>query len=161
MAAFATLHGLHDSLLRSQFLGQDHHFPLKQPSTLVHQRKPTCELQPRAKFNIVEIMGGRGICKGEMGLEQELKRQVDEQPQQVVVTAEHGKEHENSGGGDGGINSVAVPEDAFEKEMMGLTGGFPGGEKGLIKFIEENPPPKPGTVLSSDPLILKESQKPL
>ncbi|CAL1393229.1 unnamed protein product [Linum trigynum] len=26
--------------------------------------------------------------------------------------------------------------------MMGLTGGFPGGEKGLQKFIEENPPPK-------------------
>lgn len=25
---------------------------------------------------------------------------------------------------------------------MGLTGGFPGGEKGLQKFIEKNPPPK-------------------
>lgn len=25
---------------------------------------------------------------------------------------------------------------------MGLTGGFPGGEKGLQKFIERNPPPK-------------------
>ncbi|XWS50092.1 hypothetical protein CRYUN_Cryun12cG0058800 [Craigia yunnanensis] len=24
---------------------------------------------------------------------------------------------------------------------MGLTGGFPGGQKGLKKFIEENPPP--------------------
>ncbi|KAJ6714214.1 putative proteinD(P)H-QUINONE OXIDOREDUCTASE SUBUNIT S CHLOROPLASTIC, partial [Salix viminalis] len=29
---------------------------------------------------------------------------------------------------------------------MGLTGGFPGGEKGLEKFIEENPPPKKQSV---------------
>lgn len=35
-----------------------------------------------------------------------------------------------------------VSEDGFEKELLGLTGGFPGGEKGLKKFIQENPPPK-------------------
>ena len=35
----------------------------------------------------------------------------------------------------------------FEKEMMGFTGGFPGGEKGLRLFIEKNPPPAKDNVL--------------
>ncbi|GJN20326.1 hypothetical protein PR202_gb07692 [Eleusine coracana subsp. coracana] len=35
----------------------------------------------------------------------------------------------------------AVNPDAFEKEMMGLTGGFPGGEVGLKDFVAKNPPP--------------------
>ncbi|PWA52440.1 hypothetical protein CTI12_AA454940 [Artemisia annua] len=33
----------------------------------------------------------------------------------------------------------------FDKELLGLTGGFPGGEKGLQDFIEKNPPPKKKT----------------
>ncbi|KAJ1408570.1 hypothetical protein SESBI_23349 [Sesbania bispinosa] len=153
MAAFATLHVLHGSLLlRSEFLGQDYHLTHhKQPSTS-HQRRPTFELQPCAKFNLMEIMGGRGLCNGEKGLQQELKRQVDEQPPPPPQSSD--KEQENSGesaelNSDG---SVTVPEDAFEKEMMGLTGGFPGGEKGLKKFIEENPPPtKSETILTLSP----------
>uniref|UniRef100_A0A6N2N368 Uncharacterized protein n=1 Tax=Salix viminalis TaxID=40686 RepID=A0A6N2N368_SALVM len=51
-------------------------------------------------------------------------------------------EEENSGN----LEISSVPEDGFEKELMGLTGGFPGGEKGLEKFIEENPPPKKQSV---------------
>jgi hypothetical protein len=35
----------------------------------------------------------------------------------------------------------SVDSDAFEKEMMGLTGGFPGGEVGLKDFVAKNPPP--------------------
>lgn len=153
MASFVTLHGLHSSLLRSQFLGQDHHhhlthhFPLKHPST-PHHNKPSFELH--AKFNILEIMGGRGICKGEVGLEQELKKQVDDHDHQPAAAS--GKDQESLSGTTestttNGSVAVEVPEDGFEKEMMGLTGGFPGGEKGLIKFIEENPPPKQGNVL--------------
>ncbi|XVF12963.1 hypothetical protein REPUB_Repub08aG0165800 [Reevesia pubescens] len=34
-----------------------------------------------------------------------------------------------------GSTGIAVPEDAFERELMGLTGGFPGGEKGLNNGI--------------------------
>ncbi|KAI4979497.1 hypothetical protein ZWY2020_016250 [Hordeum vulgare] len=37
----------------------------------------------------------------------------------------------------------AVDPNAFEKEMMGLTGGFPGGEVGLKDFVAKNPPPPP------------------
>ncbi|KAL2330360.1 hypothetical protein Fmac_017941 [Flemingia macrophylla] len=142
MACLATLHGLHNTPLpRSQFLGQDHplthHFPLKQPPSTVHQRAPP---PPRAKFNILEFMGGRGLCNGEKGLQEELKRQVvvDPPPSEEVASSS-GKAHQERVG-----ESVGeVPDDGFEKEMMGLTGGFPGGEKGLQKFIEKNPPPKP------------------
>ncbi|XP_020219885.1 NAD(P)H-quinone oxidoreductase subunit S, chloroplastic [Cajanus cajan] len=142
MASFATLHGLHNTPLpRSQFLGQDHHFPLKPPPSTVHHHRTT---PPRAKFNMLEFLGGRGLCNGEKGLQQELKKQVvvDPPPSSEEV-ASSGKEQEDEGG-----EGVKVPDDGFEKEMMGLTGGFPGGEKGLIKFIEKNPPPKPPTALT-------------
>lgn len=42
-------------------------------------------------------------------------------------------------------SAIAVPDDGFEKELLGLTGGFPGGETGLKKFIRENPPPEKGS----------------
>ncbi|TKY65492.1 NAD(P)H-quinone oxidoreductase subunit S [Spatholobus suberectus] len=155
MATFPSLHGLHNPLPRSQFLGHDHplthHFPLKQPPSTVHHKTPTTHevLKLRAKFNILELLGGRGLCNGEKGLQQELERQVvvDDQPQPPSSPAEaasSGKEEEGSGS----EGSVKVPEDGFEKEMMGLTGGFPGGEKGLQKFIEKNTPPKPANVVT-------------
>lgn len=46
---------------------------------------------------------------------------------------------------------------------MGLTGGFPGGEKGLRKFISENPPPpppKPSGSNSGETSAILSSQKP-
>lgn len=33
---------------------------------------------------------------------------------------------------------------------MGLTGGFPGGEKGLKLFVQKNPPPEKPSVAGSD-----------
>ncbi|XP_054776096.1 NAD(P)H-quinone oxidoreductase subunit S, chloroplastic isoform X2 [Prosopis cineraria] len=129
MAAFLTLHSLHGSLLRSQFLGQDH----KKQFTF-HRKATPSTAQTRAKFNMAEILGGRGLCNGEKGIEQELKKKVEEQAPPASGT----EQEANSGGP---AQATTVPEDAFEKEMMGLTGGFPGGEKGLEKFIQENPPP--------------------
>ncbi|RDX99666.1 NAD(P)H-quinone oxidoreductase subunit S, chloroplastic, partial [Mucuna pruriens] len=138
MATIPTLHGLHNPLPRSQFLGQDHHFLLKQqPSTT-----PTHQvLKPRAKFNLFEIMGGRGLCNGEKGLQQELKRQV-----LVVPEEDQAPPQAPSSTGADQEGSQKLPQDGFEKEMMGLTGGFPGGEKGLKEFIEKNPPPKQATI---------------
>lgn len=88
---------------------------------------------PRAKFNLYEILGGRGLCNGEEGLQQELKKNVskEQSPQETPPPSTEEKP---------GV--LEISEDAFEKELLGLTGGFPGGEKGLKKFIEENPPPK-------------------
>lgn len=67
---------------------------------------------------------------GEEGLQKELNKNVEQAPQTTPA--------EQQGGS---TEAVAVPENAFDKELMGLTGGFPGGEKGLQRFIEENPPP--------------------
>nr|GMC97981.1 NAD(P)H-quinone oxidoreductase subunit S, chloroplastic [Ipomoea batatas]GME00803.1 NAD(P)H-quinone oxidoreductase subunit S, chloroplastic [Ipomoea batatas] len=119
-------------LQKSTFLGQTHisNLPLRPPP------KPPASFAlqtPVAKFNIFEIFGGRGLCNGEEGLEKELKKSVSE-PSSLTK-----QEKEDSADVEG-----VFPEDAFGKEMLGFTGGFPGGEKGLQKFIEENPPPPPG-----------------
>ncbi|CAJ2657686.1 unnamed protein product [Trifolium pratense] len=143
MVVFATLQG---SLLRSQFLGQDNHFPLIKKTSIKHKSQP----QPRAEFNILKMMGGRGLCNGEKGLEQELKRKVDKEE---TTSPPNEKVEENSSDID------EIPKDGFDKEMMGLTGGFPGGEKGLIKFIQDNPPRSRNS--SDDPFIMKESNQSL
>ena len=83
-------------------------------------------------------MGGRGLCNGEKDIEVELKRNVEETSSLATIY-------------DKSFSSTTIPilEDAFEKEMMGLTEGFLGGEKGLEKFIKENPPPVKQPVLDS------------
>lgn len=134
MATFLTLHSLNGSLVQSQFLGKDH----KKQFTFHSKAKPSA-VQTRAKFDLAEILGGRGLCNGEKGIEKELKKKVElDQVEREQAPAESGSEQENLYGS---AQSTSVPEYAFEKEMMGLTGGFPGGEKGLEKFIQENPPP--------------------
>ncbi|KAL5058474.1 hypothetical protein RYX36_030078 [Vicia faba] len=141
MVIFASLQGLHGSLLRSQFLSLDLQFPLIKTSKRNH-RNLTCQPKICAEFNILKMMGGRGLCNGEKGVEKELKRKIDkeETPSPSPSSSSNEKVQENSEKLTSDI--VEIPEDGFEKEMMGLTGGFPGGEKGLIKFIEENPPRK-------------------
>ncbi|CAN0908832.1 NAD(P)H-quinone oxidoreductase subunit S, chloroplastic [Linum grandiflorum] len=118
-----TLQTLHP---RSNFLGKT------SPSSISSHKPSYSSLVPRdsrlknikrhAKFNLSELLGGRGLCNGEEGLEKLLKEDVEPPSPEAAATE-------------------AVPEDAFDKELMGLTGGFPGGEKGLQKFIEKNPPP--------------------
>ncbi|KAJ1392609.1 NADH dehydrogenase-like complex, subunit S [Sesbania bispinosa] len=157
MSSFVALHSLHGSFFRSQFLGQDsltHLYPRSKAST--NHSKPTHNIvQPCAKFDMLQIMGGRGLCNGEAGLKEELKRQVgvDDEPQSSTASD---KEQEDSTT----QSFESVAEDGFEKEMMGLTGGFPGGEKGLKKFIQENPPPKPGAGNKRLNLSLSEKPKP-
>ncbi|XP_038687338.1 NAD(P)H-quinone oxidoreductase subunit S, chloroplastic-like [Tripterygium wilfordii] len=125
------------SHLKSHFFGQTSlsdrpgrsSFPLSR-----HQSRFSC-----AKFNLSELLGGRGLCNGEEGVEKELKKTVQEE--EPSSSAADVKSEENS---TRMATSAAdsVPEDGFEKEMMGITGGFPEGETGLQKFIQENPPPK-------------------
>ncbi|KAB5573466.1 hypothetical protein DKX38_000660 [Salix brachista] len=125
------------ALLRSNFLGQNnfpnhhHHKPYSLTPKEHRLKIKTC-----AKFDPFEILGGRGLCNGEKGLQQELERNIEKEAPSAAG------EEENSGN----LEISSVPEDGFEKELMGLTGGFPGGEKGLEKFIEENPPPKKQSV---------------
>ncbi|KAG6387775.1 hypothetical protein SASPL_152968 [Salvia splendens] len=85
-----------------------------------------------AKFNLYEILGGRGLCNGEQGLQQELKKTISPTPPPPPSPPPPSE-----------AESPQVSEEGFEKELLGLTGGFPGGEKGLKKFIQDNPPPPP------------------
>ncbi|XP_027334219.1 NAD(P)H-quinone oxidoreductase subunit S, chloroplastic [Abrus precatorius] len=157
MSSFVALHSLHGSLLRSQFLGQDnltHLYPRNKPSTI---NTKSIVQQPCAKFDMLQILGGRGLCNGEEGLQQELKKEVGVDEKAPPPSASDNKEQENSTTPQ---SSTSVAEDGFEKELMGLTGGFPGGEKGLKKFIEENPPPKPSANYKSLSLSLSKKPKP-
>lgn len=78
-------------------------------------------------------MGGRGLCNGEQGLQLELKKTVDPQPSADTINETNPATSETTG-----FSSIVGNENAFEKELLGLTGGFPGGEKGLKKFIEKS-----------------------
>lgn len=125
---------------KSQFLGQNHIklLPQRSISTLCPKSistKPTIS----AKFNLYEILGGRGLCNGEEGIEKELRKDIQSPPPQ---TSEDNKEDVDDKKASLASNiEDKIPEDGFEKELLGLTGGFPGGETGLQKFLEKNPPP--------------------
>ncbi|KVH95306.1 NAD(P)H-quinone oxidoreductase subunit S, chloroplastic [Cynara cardunculus var. scolymus] len=130
-----TLQG-HRLLHKSHFLGhtQFTNLNLNHKSSSSFPTSKHQIINPSAKFNLFEILGGRGLCNGEEGLQQELKKPPPERsPPPTSTTA--GEENPPS-------PLENVPENAFEKELLGLTGGFPGGEKGLKDFIEKNPPPK-------------------
>ncbi|KAG5593397.1 hypothetical protein H5410_043911 [Solanum commersonii] len=125
-------------LKKSNFLGQSVNLNL---SSSVHtkstMKSSSNSVTPIAKFNLYEILGGRGLCNGEEGIEKELKKSISEEQKAVGSAAAAASDDDNQENKETG----EIPEDGFEKEMMGFTGGFPGGEKGLKKFIEKNPPP--------------------
>lgn len=155
MSSFVSLHTLHGSLLRSKFLGQEsltHLYPHSNRAS-IFQSSPTYKtVRICAEFDLLQIMGGRGLCKGEEGLQKELKREIGFDDQNQPLTSEASNSSTQS------FESVA--EEGFEKELMGLTGGFPGGEKGLRKFIEENPVPKPDADNKRLKLSSSEKAKP-
>ncbi|KAJ4711885.1 NAD(P)H-quinone oxidoreductase subunit S chloroplastic [Melia azedarach] len=155
MACSINLPTIQGPLLKSHFLGQNHASYRSQKPILATSKQPsTFYLRPCAKFDLFEIMGGRGLCNGEKGIDQELKRNLSEQ-----ASESDDRKQESSASTE--ISSVTVPENAFEKELMGLTGGFPGGEKGLKQFVEKNPPPKKLAVEDSgDVVALSTSKKP-
>ena len=126
-------------LHKTQFLGQNHLTILSQRTISTTHRKTVSakSLTPKAKFDLSELLGGRGLCNGEIGLQQELKKVTENPPQNTGNPSETTALKEE---GLGRTTEVeGIPEDAFEKELFGLTGGFPGGEKGLQKFIEGYP----------------------
>jgi len=134
-----TISSLH-ALPRSAFLGKNK-ILITQNLNLLRLSSNTRSLAATAKFNLFEVLGGRGLCNGEQGLLKEL-----ETPKSSLS-----KTSEENSPDDpttltpptpGTTSSLYLGEGSFEKELLGLTGGFPGGEKGLVNFIEKNPPPK-------------------
>ncbi|PWA99241.1 hypothetical protein CTI12_AA010710 [Artemisia annua] len=133
MAASINLPSLH--LHKTQFLGNTHKLSPSLPTPKQTSHKI---IVPCAKFDLFEILGGRGLL-GEKRLQEFLKKPPQETPTpQTTTTSSTNDDQEN------GV-TLNVPETAFDKELLGLTGGFPGGEKGLQDFIEKNPPPKKKT----------------
>lgn len=128
----------------SQFLGHNNITYRSQKPSFAAPKQSTVQRTYAAKFDLFEILGGRGLCSGEKGIEEELKRDV-------TGELSVGKDEQGSSSASSETKSAvtSVPEDGFDKELMGLTGGFPGGETGLKLFIEKNPPPKKPTVSNS------------
>ncbi|KAL2613197.1 hypothetical protein R1flu_024889 [Riccia fluitans] len=84
----------------------------------------------------IQILGGRGLPGGEAGLKTEdgMKKLFSD-----GVSEKSSVENASKSGDQG---KVAVEGfDAFEKELSGMVGGFPGGEKGLNQFLQAYPPP--------------------
>ncbi|XP_057513827.1 NAD(P)H-quinone oxidoreductase subunit S, chloroplastic-like [Actinidia eriantha] len=107
---------------------------------------PSASAKVSAKFNLYEIMGGRGLYNGEAGLNQELKKTINQEQQPPLSDQEKSL-----------VSMVEIiPEDGFGKELLGLTGGFLGGEKGLKIFIEKNPPSKRPTPQELDTIRLSQ-----
>uniref|UniRef100_A0A0F7GYB1 Chlororespiratory reduction31 n=1 Tax=Hypseocharis bilobata TaxID=253189 RepID=A0A0F7GYB1_9ROSI len=153
-----TLPSLQGPQLKSQFLGRKF-LPSNSQKLPFSVPKQRFYPKARAKLTLFEILGGRGLCNGEKGLQEELQRNVEEQ----AAPSEAATEPEESGSSGSETSSDIVPEDAFEKEMMGLTGGFPGGETGLQKFLEKNPPPPKKTASAAKAqktVALVSSKKP-
>ncbi|KAG6519631.1 hypothetical protein ZIOFF_023128 [Zingiber officinale] len=109
---------------------------LSRNSTFLQQATPLTRsaftFTPSAKLDLSETMGGRGLCNGERGIRHELQRTTMEQPPSPPLASPPAPAPPSA---------VGVDEDAFEKELFGLTRGFPGGEKGLKVFIQRNPSP--------------------
>ncbi|GLJ20165.1 hypothetical protein SUGI_0366100, partial [Cryptomeria japonica] len=93
------------------------------------------------KFNLWELLGGRGLAGGEERVITEFQKQIPSNS--IEQPSKFSSEDQNEQKGPAGMVSATstVDDSAFEKELQGLTGGFPGGEKGLQKFLKDNPPP--------------------
>ncbi|KAL6905456.1 hypothetical protein ACP4OV_003057 [Aristida adscensionis] len=108
------------------------------PPALPHHPHPRLRLPPpSASLRVAEILGGRGLCNGEVGVRKELASPTSSPAPPPSPAAETESSSSSA------TAPPAVDQDAFEKEMMGLTGGFPGGEVGLKDFVAKNPPPPP------------------
>ncbi|XP_020589994.1 NAD(P)H-quinone oxidoreductase subunit S, chloroplastic [Phalaenopsis equestris] len=129
---------LHFDTVRNPLLQNNSFLFRKAPSILHHSFRSGnyTVITPSAKFNLYEMMGGRGLCNGEQGLRMELEKSA-------IRETESLPHNQDAVSVETTLLSPSNPVDelSFDKELMGLTGGFPGGEKGLQSFIEKNPPP--------------------
>ncbi|XP_020102782.1 NAD(P)H-quinone oxidoreductase subunit S, chloroplastic [Ananas comosus] len=119
------------------------------PSPPLHllSRPRSPSLRPSAKLRLSEIMGGRGLCNGEEGLLKELTRPAEAAAASAPPPPPPPPPTQLQ------PSPLGIDDGAFEKELLGLTGGFPGGEKGLRRFIEENPPPRKGAGDDEEALV--------
>lgn len=125
---------LQSAALRPQLLGSP---VTAQPATLSGSSSRASLTVRAAGMKWDRLLGGRGLVSEDVLKDKTKANEVLwSQPVKSPSTEERTK--------------LDVPEDAvgdaFDKELSGLTGGFPGGEKGLKKFIQEFPLPKGSTI---------------
>lgn len=119
------------------------------PPPLPHHPHPRLHFRPpSASFRVSEILGGRGLCNGEVGVRKELTSGSSASTTTSSPAPSPSPSTESP--------PPAVDLDAFDKEMMGLTGGFPGGEVGLKDFVAKNPPP-PRSKKSNSQLVAPQA----
>ncbi|CAN6288561.1 unnamed protein product [Urochloa humidicola] len=106
---------------------------LRPPPLPHHSHARLLSRPPSASFRVAEILGGRGLCNGEVGVRKEL---ASSPPPSTAPSPDSSTESSPTEAA-----PPAVDPGAFEKELLGLTGGFPGGEVGLKDFVAKNPPP--------------------
>ncbi|BBN18083.1 NAD(P)H-quinone oxidoreductase subunit S, chloroplastic [Marchantia polymorpha subsp. ruderalis] len=85
-------------------------------------------------FDFWQVLGGRGLPGGEAGLK------TEEGAKKLFANVGEKSSKSSSETGDEERDQVEG-YDAFGKEMSGMVGGFPGGEKGLRQFLQAYPPP--------------------
>eukprot|EP00897_Mesotaenium_endlicherianum_P010834 jgi/Mesen1/977/ME000012S00528 len=86
-----------------------------------------------AGFDISKLLGGRGLGAGEQSLrtpEGQKSLFPDTRPKEEAAKKEKLQD----------LDPNEMPS-GFDKELNGLTGGFPGGEVGLKTFVKKFPPP--------------------
>ncbi|KAK9167847.1 hypothetical protein Scep_003038 [Stephania cephalantha] len=106
--------------------------PLLGRRSTSRRRRRSINAAAAPKFNLAQVMGGRGLCNGEKGLQLELQKT----PPTQLLGSSSPSTSITSYDNEAAAAAAALPQNAFEKELMGLTGGFPGGEKGLTNFIQ-------------------------
>ncbi|PIA43465.1 hypothetical protein AQUCO_01900099v1 [Aquilegia coerulea] len=123
----------------SSFLGETSHL---KSSPRAHKVMPTAlDIKVMSKFDLFQIMGGRGLCNGEKGLLQELNNPTTPVLPDTSTTTTGSNEDALVTSSSSSTEIEIARDGAFDKELSGLTGGFPGGEKGLQDFLKKNPPP--------------------
>lgn len=90
-----------------------------------------------AGFDLLKLLGGRGLVKEDMLQSEEGLAKLFKDEAKPKVKEEKPR-----------LDDVKAEDlGAFGKELLGLTGGFPGGEKGVQTFVEKHPPPSKATGL--------------
>ncbi|CAI5502574.1 unnamed protein product [Closterium sp. Naga37s-1] len=122
------------SMSSSSFYGSRLH---AKPSSLPAQRNAGGAVSVRA--DMWKKLGGRGLIREDILKSDKANEVLWNQP--VRPAKDTTKEKLP-------IDKELV--EGFDKELDGLTGGFPGGEKGLAKFLKNNPLPAKYAAASSE-----------
>ncbi|CAI5478153.1 unnamed protein product [Closterium sp. Yama58-4] len=107
------------------------------PSSLPAQRNAAGAVTVRA--DMWKKLGGRGLIREDILKSDKANEVLWNQP------ARPGKDTTKE--------KLSIDKElveGFDKELSGLTGGFPGGEKGLAKFLKNNPLPAKYATASSE-----------